>query len=395
MTVEIAMAHYGLLASGYHGPPRLVPLRALTQWSIDPFALGGLLVVAASYAFGVRRVRQGGGRWPAGRMIAFYLGGIGLAFIATCSFLATYSRVLFYIRSFQTVLFLLGIPLFVMLGRPLSLLIAASPRLGPRIESIVTGRVARLVTFPAITAFVLAVTPFVVYFSPWYAAGFHSAVVRELTYLALLLPGLVFFWTLLRVDPVPRQYPYMIALWVTAAEVVGDAALGLAVIADRTLIAGSYYHAVGWPWGPTLASDQVIGGGTLWVFGDVIGLPFLAAILIAMVREDESDARTIDAQLDAEEFAGLQEVPASTAVAAETSAATGPGAGQARPAGLDGEPGPAAPGDARPAPAAPPAQARRKLWWEDDPRFAARFAAVEPSAGARSAGQADDPGQAR
>ena len=55
----------------------------------------------------------------------------------------------------------------------------------------------------------------------------------------------MFFWTLLRVDPVPKAYPYLVALWVTGAEVVGDAVLGLAVIADHSLIAGAYYHALG------------------------------------------------------------------------------------------------------------------------------------------------------
>lgn len=355
MTVAISLAHYGLLAPVfhgplyhgplYHGPPRLTPVRALTEWSPDPFALALLAVAVAAYLTGVRRVRRAGGEWRAGRIIAFCGGGVGLALIATCSFIAVYGKVLFYIRSFQTILFLLGVPLFIMLGRPVSLVIEASPRLGPRVRAAVTGRFARLITFPAITGFVLVVTPFVLYFSPWYAAGFHSYLVRELTYLALVLPGLVFFWTLLRVDPVPRQYPYLVALWVTGAEVVGDAALGLAVIADRTLIAGSYYHAVAWPWGPTLASDQVIGGGTLWVFGDIIGLPFLAALLIAMIREDESEARTIDAELDAEERA-VQ--PAGGVAAAEG----------------------AEPGETEP-----------KLWWQNDPRFASRFAAVEPQAG--------------
>ena len=118
----------------------------------------------------------------------------------------------------------------------------------------------------------------------------------------LVLPGMVFFWTLLRVGPVPRQYPYLVALWVTAAEVVGDAALGLSVIVDRNLIAGSYYHSFARPWGPSLAADQVLGGGALWILGDLVGLPFLAAVLIAMIREDETEAKVIDAELDAAEL---------------------------------------------------------------------------------------------
>jgi cytochrome c oxidase assembly factor CtaG len=319
----------------YHGPPALDPARALSSWAIDPYPLAVLALMCGLYLVGVRRVRRAGERWPAGRIVAFCAGGAGLAFVATSSFLAVYWPVLFYVRAIQTVLLLLGVPLLVMLGRPLSLAIAASPRLGPRVEAAITGPVARVLTFPAITALVLVLTPFVLYFSPWFGAGFHSALVRELTYLALVLPGLVFFWTLLRIDPVPRQYPYLVALWVTAAEVVGDAALGLAVMADHNLIAGGYYHALARPWGPSLASDQVIGGGALWVLGDLIGLPFLAAILIAMIREDESEARVVDAQIEA---------------------------GQA------GQPSPS------PAP--------QRLWWQDDPRFTDRFAPVDPDGGA-------------
>ena len=348
MTVALGLAYGGSLASAYHGPAELTPDRALTSWAVDPYPLAVLAVMCALYILGVRRVRRDGGNWPAGRIIAFCVGGAGLAFVATSSFLAVYWPVLFYVRAFQTVLLVLGVPLFIMVGRPVSLAIAASPRIGPRIEAAITGRVARVMTFPAVTALVLVLTPFVLYFSPWFGAGFHSHAVRELTYLVLVLPGLVFFWTLLRIDPVPREYPYLVALWVTAAEVVGDAALGLAVIADHTLIAGGYYHALARPWGPSLASDQVIGGGALWVLGDIIGLPFLAAVLIAMIREDESDARVIDAALDAGE-----------AASATTSAAEG---------------------DAQTAAAHPTAEHR--LWWQDDPRFAGRFAPVDPDAGA-------------
>ena len=261
----------------------------------------------------------------------------GLALVATSSFLAVYWPVLFYVRAIQTVVLLLAVPLFLALGRPLSLVIAAAPRLGPRLMAAATSRVAGVVTFPAITALILVLTPFLLYFTAWYQAGFHDVAIRELTYAALVVPGLIFFWTLLRVDPVPREFPYLVALWVTAAEVVGDAALGLAVIADHHLIAGTYYHQLARTWGPSLAADQVIGGGALWILGDLVGLPFLAAVLIAMIREDESQAQVIDAELDAQEAAAsATRAEATTAEVTRAEAAT--------------------------------------PWWEADPRFLGRFA---------------------
>jgi len=155
-----------------------------------------------------------------------------------------------------------------------------------------------------------------------------------------MAPGFVFFWTLLRVDPVPKAYPYVVALWITAAEVIGDAVLGLAVIADTNLIAGPYYHALARPWGPSLATTQVLGGGVLWILGDIVGLPFLAAQLIQMIREDEAEAKVIDAELDA---ATLVAEPAPAGAVSAEAVQT-------------------------------PAQ---QPWWETDRRFADRFRPVD------------------
>jgi cytochrome c oxidase assembly factor CtaG len=371
-----------VLASGYHGPPELTPLRALTEWTLDPWALAVLLLAGGLYLTGVSRVRRSGGTWPVGRSLAFCLGGVGLAGVAACSFLAAYWPVLFYVRAVQTVVLLLGVPLFAAMGRPLTLLIAAAPRLGGRALAAVDGQVARLVAFPAVTAGVLVLTPFLLYFTPWFEAGFHSLAVRELTYLALPLPGLVFFWTLLRVDPVPREYPYLVSLWITAAEVVGDAVLGLAVIADRNLIAAPYYHGLARPWGPSLASDQVLGGGALWILGDLIGLPFLAALLIAMIRDDEAQARAIDAELDASDAAAAAgsrvaegaDAAASVATAGLESSSPAEGSRAAVPPGAGSDPG-------------------RHVWWESDPRFADRFSEVEPGQRRSRRSRRSDPRQ--
>ncbi len=342
------------LASAYHGPPELTFARAFSSWTIDPWTLGAIVVLGGGYLAGVRRIRHGGQAWPAGRIIAFCGLGLGFAAIATMSFVGVYTPVLFYIRSVQTILLLLVIPLFLALGRPLTLIIATMPRLGPRLESAIASRTAKLLTFPLITTFVLVVTPFLIYFTPWYAAGFRSAAVAQVTHVALMAPGLVFFWTLLRVDPVPKAYPYVVALWITAAEVIGDAVLGLAVVADNNLLASPYYHALARPWGPSLATAQVLGGGVLWIFGDIVGLPFLAAQLIQMIREDEAEAKVIDAELDAAEAAAqagerpLAGVTRAAAATAPENAATADG----RPAGT-------------------------RPWWESDSRFSDRFRAVE------------------
>ncbi len=277
--------------------------------------------------------------------------------MATMSWLGVYQDILFWVRAVQTALLLLLVPLFLALGRPVRLAITALPEpLGARAEAAIRGTAARILTFPLITAVVLIATPFLLYFTGWYAAAFHSDLVRELTYLALMAPGFLFFWTLLRVDPVPREYPYLVSLWITGAEVVFDAFLGIAIIADQYLIAGPHYRALARPWGPSLRTDQVLGGGALWILGDLVGLPFLAAMLIQMIREDEAEAAEIDAELDAREKA------------TPDGAAHDP---------LADDPGDAGAGDV----GTGDAGAGDRPWWETDPRFAGRFRASGPPGG--------------
>ncbi len=293
------------LAAGYHGPPELTVTRALTEWTLDPWMLALIVLLGGGYLAGARRVRARAlgdkAAWPTARPIWFCGLGLGFLVIATMSWVGVYQSVLLYPRAVQTVLLVLVVPLFLALGRPLTLFATVFPHAGARLEAVIRCRPARILTFPAITTFALVAVPFVMYFTSWYTAVFHSATLRELTYLVLMVPGYVFFWTLLRVDPVPKEYSYAVSMWITGAEVIGDAFFGIAVIADQNLIGAGYFHALARPWGPTLATDQVIAGGVLWILGDLVGLPFLAAQLIHMMREDESDAARIDAELDAQQ----------------------------------------------------------------------------------------------
>jgi cytochrome c oxidase assembly factor CtaG len=343
--------------AAYTGPPELTVGRAFSSWVLDPWALAFIVLLAVVYLVGIRAVRQAGERWPAIRVVFFGF-GLGFAVLATMSFVGVYRPVLFYARSVQTVLLLLVVPLFLALSRPVTLAIAALPRGGPRIQRALKTKFALFALFPAIPTAVLVMTPFVVYFTAWYGAGFDSVAVRELTYLVFLAPGFVFFWTLLRVDPVPRNYPYVVSMWISAAEIIGDAILGLAIIADPSLIAGAYYHLIARPWGPNPATDQILGGGTIWVLGDVVGLPFLVAQLIQMIREDEKEAKVIDAELDAVDAA---EADADAQLAVASAAAGAP------------EPGPATDAGGR---RLTPSQ---RPWWESDSRFAERFHSVDES----------------
>jgi cytochrome c oxidase assembly factor CtaG len=325
-------------------PPKLTLTTAFTQWVADPVMMGLVVMLLAGYISGVWRVRRHGGTWAAGRVWAFCFVGAGGLVYATMGWLGVYQGYLFYARAGQTVMLVLLVPLFLAMGRPITLAITAFPALDRPVRAVIGGRVARVLTFPVITTLALVAVPMVMYFTTWYVHVYSSGAVRELTYVVLMVPGFVFFWTLLRVDPVPKAYSYGVAMWITAAEVVGDAFFGLAIIADTGLLAGSYYRGLPGGFGADLASKQVIGGGVIWIIGDMVGLPFLAAQFIQLMREDRDESEAIDAELDARE----------AALTAASTAAVGEAAVR----------DPAAPADALDP---------QKPWWEKDPRFTERF----------------------
>jgi cytochrome c oxidase assembly factor CtaG len=354
------------LATAYSGPPKFTVVGAFTEWRVDIPMLVLILLVAAWYLGSVRKVKRNGGQWSFGRTFAFIVLGLGFWVIATMAWPGVYQSALFYARATQTVLLTLVAPLFLAMGKPLTLLIEAYPRVGRPVEKAVRSRVAKVATFPAITTLLLVAVPMSMYFTSWYLHFFYSGTVRELTYLILMVPGYVFFWTLLRVDPVPREYPYGVAMWITAAEVVGDAFFGIAIIADQTILAAGHYRAVGYPFGPTLATSQVLGGGIIWILGDFVGLPFLAVQLIQMMRADKKEAEEIDAELDARDAA---RTAARATRAAEVTSAAVSDAPIGSDALVDGASSAASPVAVE----AGEADDADRPWWETDSRLTDRF----------------------
>jgi cytochrome c oxidase assembly factor CtaG len=293
--------------------PPLTATRLLTAWTPDIATVTVVLTLTAAYAVGVRHVRRTGQRWPSVRTLMFVVGAVVWAVVRT-SFLGAYDTVLFWPRAIQSVLLLMVVPLFLALGMPVSLLMRALPR-GPaaRLRSFGSGRVARLATFPGIVSILLLGTPFVLFFTPVFDATLRGGLVDVLVSFWLVGIGWLYYWTRLQVDPVPRQYPALVSMWITFAEVIFDGGLGLYLMFGDTIIGAGHYAAVR-DWGPSLRNDQATGGAAFWIIGDLSGLPFLAALFRGMVRDDARRAAEIDRALD-DRDAALPHQPADAAEA--------------------------------------------------------------------------------
>lgn len=318
------------------GVPPLTLWRVFTAWRLDPATLLVTALLGGGYLLALRR-RRPTAAWPRGRTAGF-LCGVATIGVVGSSFLAVYADVLFWPRAVQNVTLLMITPLLLALGAPLRLVADVLP---PQRRAVWARRLrsptARRLTFPPVITVVLVAPMLVLYLTGLYEASLRSPVVGGLVQLLLVTCGFVYFWSRLRIDPTPRAGHHGVTLWITIAEMVGDAVVGLALWFGP-LVAADYYVELARTWGPSMRVDQIIGAGVIWIGGDVAGLPFIGIVMALMTRDDARTAAIIDAQLDAQE----------AAVAAGT--------------GAEGENGAA---DAGPRPS--------RLWWEDDPELSQRF----------------------
>ena len=276
----------------------LTPARWLTGWSPNVPALALAVLAVAVYSLAVRQVRARGGHWDRASTCWFAGVGVGSLLLVTCSFLGTYSRVLFWPLAVQDVLLMTLVPVGLTLGRPVALMRLLRPTLGA-VASRPRRTLGRLLGFP-LTGSVLAVTLLLlIYTTGWDQARLEHPALLELTRLALLIVGCGFLFPLLGIDEGTGTTSYPVRALIAFLDGLLDALPGLAVLGTGHVIAAGYYAHLTRSWGPSPARAQQIGGTAMVALSELVGLPALLVLLLAWVRSDARQASDVDAELDA------------------------------------------------------------------------------------------------
>ncbi|MFD5336402.1 cytochrome c oxidase assembly protein [Streptomyces hawaiiensis] len=282
--------------------PEATAGRLLESWRLDLPALLLVAVLGGLYGWGVVRVRGRGGSWPAARLVAFVLLGLGAIVVATMSGLAVYDRELFWPAAVQNVGLDLLAPLGLALGDPLRLAVEALPEGGAaRVRRVLTGRLVRLLTFPLVSTVLVLATELTVYFTPYFATALRVGWLHELMYLHLLAAGCLFVLPVLtREQALPAWCTHPVRAALVFLDGVVDALPGLVVMTHGTLIAGAWYLHHAPPWSPDVHHDQQVGGGAMLGIAELVAIPFLLTVLAQWVRAERAQTAVLDRRLDGE-----------------------------------------------------------------------------------------------
>ena len=287
-----------LRAHGDERMPELTTARFFDTWVIDPVLVTGLVLAGGLYLYAVSRLRARGIPWSAGRCV-LWLVGLLIVFVATSSSVGAYDTTLFTMHAVQHMLLQMLAPVPLALAAPITLALRTLPRSGRRaLLKVLHSAPSRVVTHPLVAYGLFIVSPFVLYYSPLYEATLRNDVLHDLGHLHFILSGFLLFAVLLALDPLPHRLPYVFRFMMIIGLGPMHVLLGIPVMMGNDVFAQSYYEQLGRDWGPSLLSDQQVGGGLLWVFGDVVTVAFLGGIFLQWLRSDAREARRVDRQLD-------------------------------------------------------------------------------------------------
>ncbi|MPZ96315.1 MAG: cytochrome c oxidase assembly protein [Propionibacteriales bacterium] len=257
-----------------------------------------LVAAAAFYLYGVRVLRRRGDRWPLGRTLTFVVGGLGSAAVATLSPVAAYDTTLLSMHMVQHMLLSMVTPVLLALGAPVTLALRTLTRT-PRgwLLALLHSRVAAVLSFPVVAFALFVLSPWALYFTGWYGATLESVYLHNVLHLHLVVVGSLFFWPLVGADPVPGRVPYPFRLLTIFLTLPFHAFLGVTVMGQSGLIAGSHYRGLDLSW-TSPEADQELAGAILWGSGDLVGLVFFGVLFVQWVRASQREAVREDRRLD-------------------------------------------------------------------------------------------------
>lgn len=260
--------------------PPLDARRAFTSWQGDGLYDLVTALAALAYAWGARAYRRRTGhRWPWTRSVVFGV-GLVLLVLATNSALAVYDMTLFSVHMIQHLVLIMVIPAFLVLARPLTLLMAVSDR-------------ARHVAMARAWAYVfsapVALGAYAAVLVGTHLTGVMGEVMRrpwagQVEHALYLVVGLQFFAAAIGNAPVPWRLSHPGRIFLVMASMAVDAFVGVVLLMSVQPIAMLAHPG----WGPTPLADTHLGGAIMWVAGDGLMAIVPIAVYLAWARTSDN-----------------------------------------------------------------------------------------------------------
>jgi putative copper resistance protein D len=271
-------------------PPAL-PALLVSHWHVEWSLVAEAAAVLLLYLVAARRVRGG---WPARRTLSF-AGGVACVLVALQSGFAAYDDQLLSAHMVQHMLLLMLAPPLLLGGQPMLLTLRALP---PGRRGALARGLARARTYlgPVPCLVLFGAVVLLTHLPAFYDATLRHSALHEFEHGLYLFAGLLLWWHVLEVDPVPAHRLGGLGKLVYLVVAMAPMALvGSYLNRHATLV----YPAYGPPaqaLGASAVNDQAQAGAIMWVLGNTIMVAVGLWAAVAALVADERRQRARDAR---------------------------------------------------------------------------------------------------
>lgn len=275
-------------------------LEWMGEWSMPVLSVGGIAVVAALYARGVRMARDKhpSHPWPRGRSMAFGV-GLGLLLVAAVSPIGAYENALFSVHMAQHMLMTMVAAPLLMAAAPVTLAIrASSPGFRRQVLlPFLRSKPVAVLTNPIVAWSLFAVVLWGSHFTALFDAALRNEWVHELEHLLYLATACLFWWPVLGVDPSRWKLAYPARILYVFLAMPLMALLGMVLTSAAEPLYPTYAEVAS-AWGIDALADQRLAAFIMWAPSEVIALCVLLVVAGRWLRSEEEKAKLEDARLD-------------------------------------------------------------------------------------------------
>ncbi|HLS49348.1 MAG TPA: cytochrome c oxidase assembly protein [Actinomycetaceae bacterium] len=276
----------------------------LTEWRFDVIFAVAAAAALGVYIMWVWRLRKRGDHWSLPRTASWIVGCL-LFFWVTNGGPAIYGVLQFSAHMLQHMSLAMVIPIFFVLGAPVTLAMRALPARsdgsrGPRewLLAFVHSRWAGFFSNPIVAAINFAGSMFVFYYSPLFELALSTHVGHMIMVIHFTLAGYLFANALIGIDPGPARPRYPLRLLLLFATMAFHAFFGVAITQATTLFAADHFGALGLPWWVDALADQRTGGLITWGIGEIPTLILAVSVAVAWARSEDLQAKRADRRAD-------------------------------------------------------------------------------------------------
>jgi putative membrane protein len=256
------------------------------------------LLLGAATAWYLTQARRPGARVPAWRQVSF-LAGVAAIAVAVLSPLDALVERSFTAHMVQHLLLTsVAAPLLV-LGRPLTLALAAGPG-HAWVRRAVRSRSFAVLTHPVVAWVAFVGTMYAAHLGPLYEKALVSPAWHAAEHSLFLATAILFWIPVAGETPAPHRLGFGARLLYLALAMPAEGFLALAIFSAGRVLYPAYALGVADP-----LADQRAAAALLWIVGDLVVLGALIVTALAWKADDEARQRRI------EEGHDLRPTPAS------------------------------------------------------------------------------------